>query len=120
MNKKRNLPALSGVVLDDSINSINAINSSAFMALSELSLVELSYACAVHADFIVELVDEGVLQPRGEDPHGWRFSGLHMQRTRVAWRLQCDLGVNPAGAALALQLLDEVSALEAQLRIRGR
>jgi chaperone modulatory protein CbpM len=111
MNSERNLPALNGIVAD------------AFAerpTLSELSLLELSLACAVHTEFIVGLVDEGVLQPRGQDPHVWRFSGLHMQRTRVAWRLQRDLGVNLAGAALALQLLDEVKALEAQLRIRGR
>ena len=33
----------------------------------------------------------------------------------VAWRLQRDLGVNLAGAALALQLLDEVQTLRAQI-----
>jgi chaperone modulatory protein CbpM len=33
----------------------------------------------------------------------------------VAWRLQRDLGVNLPGAALALQLLDEVETLRAQL-----
>jgi chaperone modulatory protein CbpM len=31
-------------------------------------------------------------------------------------RLQRDLGVNPAGAALALQLMDELEQLRAQLQ----
>jgi chaperone modulatory protein CbpM len=31
-------------------------------------------------------------------------------------RLQSDLGVNLAGAALALQLLDEIESLRAQVR----
>jgi len=37
----------------------------------------------------------------------------------VALRLQRDLGLNLAGAALALELLDEVEALRAQLRVMG-
>ena len=105
MDSEKMLPQLSAIILEEQ---------------TELTLTEVSRACAVQVESIVELVDEGVLQPRGEDPYGWRFSGLHMQRTRVAWRLQRDLGVNPAGAALALQLLDEISALEAQLRIGRR
>lgn len=103
MNRDSNLPTVSGIVLDEH---------------TELTLIELSDACAVHADLIVELVDEGVLEPRGQALHGWRFTGIHMHRARVALRLQRDLGVNLAGAALALQLLDEINALEAQLRIR--
>jgi len=101
MNSERNLPQLSGIVLEE---------------LTELTLVELSRACAVHADLIVELVDEGVLLPAGREPHHWRFTGIHMRRASVALRLQRDLGVNLAGAALALQLLDEVDDLRAQLR----
>jgi len=69
--------------------------------------------------FIVELVEEGVLAPVGREPHHWRFSGIHMRRARVALRLQRDLGVNTAGAALALQLLDEVEELRARLRTMG-
>jgi chaperone modulatory protein CbpM len=37
----------------------------------------------------------------------------------VALGLQRDLGINLAGAALALQLLDEVEALRARLRAMG-
>jgi len=102
MNSERNLPQLSGIVLEE---------------LTELTLIDLSRACAVHADLIVELVDEGVLLPVGREPNRWRFTGIHMRRATVALRLQRDLGVNFAGAALALQLLDEVDDLRAQLRL---
>jgi chaperone modulatory protein CbpM len=34
----------------------------------------------------------------------------------MALRLQRDLGVNPAGAALALELLDELESLRVQLK----
>ena len=39
-----------------------------------------------------------------------------MHRAKVALRLQHDLGINLAGAALALHLMDEMEALRAQLR----
>jgi chaperone modulatory protein CbpM len=84
-----------------------------------LTLAEVSRACAVHAERIVELVEEGVLSPIGPEPHRWRFTGTHMRRARVAVRLQGDLGINLAGAALALQLLDEIEDLRARLRAMG-
>ena len=84
-----------------------------------LSLGEISRACAVRAELIVELVNEGVLAPDGRVPHHWRFTGVHLRRATVALRLQRDLGLNLAGAALALQLLDEVEALRSQLRAMG-
>ena len=104
MNTKAMLPQVSAIILEEQ---------------SDLSLAELGRACAVHVDLIVELVAEGVLAPIGREPHRWRFSGLHMQRARVALRLQQDLGVNLAGAALALHLLDEMELLRARLRILG-
>jgi len=85
-----------------------------------LSLHDLSRACAAQADSIIELVTEGVLSPAGAAPEHWRFTGAHLQRARVALRLQGDLGVNPAGAALALELLDELASLrEKVLRLEA-
>jgi chaperone modulatory protein CbpM len=98
------LPQLSAVILEEQ---------------TELTLAEVSRACSVRAEFIVELVDEGVLAPLGREPHRWRFSGMHLRRATVAIRLQRDLGINLAGAALALQLLDEVESLRARLRVIG-
>lgn len=83
--------------------------------LTELTLVDLCRACAAEADLIIDLVDEGVLLPVGNAPEYWRFSGLHMQRAKVAVRLQRDLGVNLAGVALVLQLMDDMQALKRQL-----
>lgn len=82
---------------------------------TELSLTDLCRACAAQADRIVELVDEGVLAPAGSSPDTWHFTGLQQQRARVALRLESDLGVNLAGAALALELLDELDSLRARL-----
>jgi len=81
-----------------------------------LSLRELCDACAVHAEFITDLVDEGVIEPSGFDKSHWCFSGISLHRIRAAKRLQQDLGINLAGVALALDLLDEMQLLHTQLR----
>lgn len=104
MDSEKMLPQSSGIILEE---------------LTELTLVEISRACAVHVDCIVELVEEGVITPAGREPHCWRFSGAHLRRATVALRLQRDLGVNLAGAALALQLMDEVETLRARLGVIG-
>ncbi len=85
----------------------------------DLSLDELCRACSTEIDELVALVDEGVIAPRGSEPAGWRFTGVQLRRARVAVRLQRDLGVNIAGAALALQLMDELDELRARLRAAG-
>ena len=104
MTDEKMLPHVSATILEEQVG---------------LSLSEVSRACAVHAEMIVELVNEGVLMPDGREPHRWRFTGVHVRRATVALRLQRDLGLNLAGAALALELLDEVEALRAQLRVMG-
>ena len=103
----------------DNENRLPEISAPILEEQTELTLTEIGRACSVQVDCIVELVAEGVLVPFGREPHRWRFSGLHMRRARVALRLQRDLGVNVAGAALALELLDEVESLRARLRILG-
>ncbi|MCZ4313125.1 MerR family transcriptional regulator [Comamonadaceae bacterium G21597-S1] len=85
----------------------------------DLSLDELCRACSTEIDELLALVDEGVIAPRGAEPALWRFTGLQLRRARVAVRLQRDLGVNTAGAALALQLMDELDDLRARLRAAG-
>ena len=70
--------------------------------------------------FVLEMVQEGALNPApSEAPESWRFTEIEVRHITVAARLQRDLGVNPAGAALALQLLDEVETLRAQLAVQA-
>ncbi len=85
----------------------------------DLTLDELCRACSTEAEQLMALVDEGVLAPIGTQRSGWRFTGVQLRRARVAVRLQRDLGVNIAGAALALELLDELDDLRARLRAVG-
>lgn len=96
------------------------VSSSTAPQPSELTLIEVGRACAVETTFVVELVHEGVIAPHiGRAPEDWRFPASQLRYVSVAARLQRDLGVNLAGAALALQLLDEVETLRAQITARA-
>lgn len=81
------------------------------------TLDEISKACAVRTEFIIELVDEGIVEPiqqqRGHSQ--WSFSGRSLLRVRKAHRLQQDLGINLAGIALVLDMLEENERLQERL-----
>jgi chaperone modulatory protein CbpM len=92
---------LTGVVLDERIS---------------FTLSELSSTCQVPAEIVVDMVQEGLLEPEGSSPGEWRFTGHALWRARTALRLQRDLGANLAGVALALDLLDELQELRRRVR----
>lgn len=81
----------------------------------QLSLDELSRSLRCEVGLIVTLVHEGALEAQGAAPEEWRFAGTAVQRARRAVRLARDLEINAPGVALALQLLDEIRRLEAEL-----
>lgn len=80
-----------------------------------LTLGELSRACSMHADWVLELVEEGILEPLNPEVPRLQFSGHSLHKALIVRRLQRDLGVNLSGAALALQLMEEVETLRARL-----
>jgi chaperone modulatory protein CbpM len=100
MADKNSPSPLSGDVLEEDI---------------ELSLADLCRICQLSADRVLQLVDEGLLEPGGSSPKQWRFHGRSVRRVHCVIRLQRDLGVNLAGAALALDLLEEVQRLRTRL-----
>lgn len=76
---------------------------------------ELGRLCTVETRQIVELVEEGILSAEGASAGEWRFAPSSLRRARTALRLHRDLGINLAGVALALELLDEIAALRGRL-----
>ena len=88
---------------------------------TEFTLGDLSRACSAHAEWIIALVDEGILEPKGKDIAEWRFSGDTLKRVLAVQRLQKDLDINLPGTALALELLQEIETLRARLEaLEGR
>jgi chaperone modulatory protein CbpM len=104
MNSHDLLPVHTGTVIEE----------------DSLTLEQLCQACGAQADWVISLVEESIIEPRGEEKYSWRFSGASLVRVRSALRLQRDLGVNLAGIALALDLMEELENLRAQLKIMGR
>lgn len=90
------------------------------LAEERLSLAELSRSCGVSAETVFALVEEGVIGPGRREGGQWRFAAGTLPRLRTALRLQRDLELNPAGAALALELLDELQQLRARVRTLER
>ena len=83
---------------------------------AELTLIELSQACSSSTKWVIELVDEGILEHTGREEPQWRFSGASLLRARAAMRLQQDLEVNLAGVALALDLMEQIETMRERLR----
>ena len=81
----------------------------------DMSLAQLSEATGCSTKTIVDLVEQGVLEPRGSEPAAWVFVGSSLRRTRVALRLISELEVNPAGAAVALDLLEQIDRLQVEI-----
>lgn len=80
-----------------------------------ITLAQVCRVCRVREAWVIELVAEGVVEPVVRDPGEWRFDSAALHRLRIAYRLQQDLGVNPAGAALAIELMEELERLRARL-----
>ena len=93
----------------------NVLQSEIIETRRELSLSDLCEVCTVTSERVVQLVDEGLVEPTGRKPAEWRFSGRSVRRVVVAERLSRDLRLNAAGAALVLDLLDEVKQLRQRL-----
>jgi chaperone modulatory protein CbpM len=82
----------------------------------EFTLVELCRVSGASEEELTMWISEGAFEPRGARSEEWRFSGAALRRVRTANRLARDLEINAAGIALALDLLDEIDALRAQLK----
>ena len=81
-----------------------------------LSLGELCRACCCPAEEVLRFVEEGVIEPHGTEPRRWRFEAISVRRISSVQRMRRDLGVNLAGAALALELIDELDRLRRRLQ----
>ena len=75
------------------------------------SLSDACRLCKVEDTLIKEMVQEGLISPEGSTSRDWRFGAQELKRIQITVRLQRDLRVNLPGAALALDLLEELEHL---------
>ncbi len=82
-----------------------------------LSLVNICRYCSLPAESIINMVEQGMIDPI--DPSlsysQWQFHRTSLLRIQSALRLQRDLELNLSGAILALELLDEIKELRQQV-----
>ena len=81
----------------------------------KISLSQLCRLSNLPAESILEMMEYGVIEPYQAPPGKWLFRGDSIGRLRCAQRLKRDLGVNTAGAALALDLLQEMERMRMRL-----
>jgi len=84
----------------------------------EFTLVELCECCTVKEEIIIAMVEEGMLSPAGSSPADWRFTGTAQRHVEITLHLQRDLRVNLPGAALALELMEEIDILRRKLNTK--
>tara|TARA_R110001583_G_scaffold181927_5_gene339429 strand:- start:34111 stop:34428 length:318 start_codon:yes stop_codon:yes gene_type:complete len=85
----------------------------------QLTLAELCQACNAPEASVVAWVNEGILEPSGDAPKDWRFTGASLRRARKARWLTHDMEVNAQGVGIVLDLLDEIADLQARLQRAG-
>lgn len=78
---------------------------------TRFTLLELCRLGQTSAEWVIELVEEGVLEPEGSEIGDWRFGADALKRIQAVQRLQRDLRINLPGAALVLELLEEIEML---------
>ncbi|WP_420389392.1 chaperone modulator CbpM [Marinobacter sp.] len=81
------------------------------------TLREVCERGSCHAEFVIELVNYGVITPLDESPETrqWQFDLEALARLGKAQRLQRDLKMNLPGLAMSLELLDEVQQMRREV-----
>jgi chaperone modulatory protein CbpM len=89
--------ALVGIVLDEHVT---------------LTVHEVCEVCGIEESVVIEMVKEGVAEPVDDAASTMEFSGVAVTRILTAHRLQRDLHINLPGAALAIDLMEEIRRLK--------
>ena len=78
------------------------------------SIPEIAIRCGVNESFVERLYRSGIIDPYPGSEH--LFAPAVTVLVRKVYRLQTDLGVNPEGAAIILDLMKRIELLQNQLR----
>lgn len=81
-----------------------------------MTIEEVIYSFGVDEEMILAIVEEGIVEGEPNDQGLMVFEPRDLSRIKTVIRLERDLGVNLAGAALVLDLLQEIEQLKSLLR----
>lgn len=82
-----------------------------------LTFIEVCEQLNLSQEDLRHLLEHGIVECPSPRREQMLFNHTMLTRIQTAVRLQHDLGVNAPGAALALDLLDELTELRKTLRI---
>jgi chaperone modulatory protein CbpM len=85
-------------------------------ARCEVSFAELAQVSGLTQDELRELVEYGALVPRNPQESQWTFSGEVVVTVQMASRLRASFELDTSALALALAYLEQIRALETELR----
>jgi chaperone modulatory protein CbpM len=81
------------------------------METQHFSIQELCKVTALPSQTIIEIVDQGIIDPEGSDPETWLFNMQMVSITKKACRLHDDLEIDWSRIALAISLLEELEQM---------
>lgn len=79
-----------------------------------VSLIHLCHNCNHSEEEIIELVEEGILEPIDNTEHEWRFHYKAISRIKKVKRLQRDFELDLTATGLIIHLLDRIEELESK------
>ncbi len=100
-------------------SSVNVIATAQSQVVEEqvfFTFTALCNASGADDSQLRELVAEGLLEPSGDGPANWQFSGPSLPRTRNALRLMRELELNLHATAIVMDLLAEIDLLQSRTR----
>ena len=100
------------------MNTHNFING-VLIDKAKLTIDEFACACVVERTWIVEHVQDGLLNCAPINTNGdvseWRFASLELAHARKLIWFERDFDANPELAALIVDLLEEIATLKLQM-----
>ena len=81
-----------------------------------LSFTEVCLQTGVAEATVIEIIEQGIVEPIGDSPGEWLFSPTMLTVTKKAVRLHRDLEMDWHGIALSIELLDQLEQLREQNR----
>ncbi|MBA1199405.1 chaperone modulatory protein CbpM [Pseudomonas plecoglossicida] len=80
----------------------------------QLDMRTLCQEVDITADWVIEIVEHGIVQPSGRTPEDWLFDDRAPVTLKRAVKLHQELELEWEGVALALELLEEVQHLRSE------
>lgn len=80
----------------------------------QLDMRTLCQEANITADWVIEIVEHGIVQPSGRTPDDWLFDDRAPVTLKRAVKLHQELELEWEGVALALELLEEVQHLRSE------